>query len=77
MPIARHIFGRDKPSLTALAHGDGTPSNGGARSACTSCFDQFSCSARVRATRRRLHRESRCGISPSPRCRSQLGCWCC
>ncbi|MGB8488103.1 MAG: hypothetical protein WCD67_17695 [Xanthobacteraceae bacterium] len=25
MPIARHIFGRDKPSLTALAHGDGTP----------------------------------------------------
>jgi hypothetical protein len=25
MPIARYIFGRDKPSLTALAHGDGEP----------------------------------------------------
>ena len=25
MPIARYIFGRDKPSLTALAHGDGAP----------------------------------------------------
>jgi hypothetical protein len=25
MPIARHIFGRDKPSLTALVHGDGAP----------------------------------------------------
>jgi len=23
MPVARHIFGRDKPSLTALAHGGG------------------------------------------------------
>jgi hypothetical protein len=25
MPIARYIFGRDKPSLTAVAHGDGAP----------------------------------------------------
>jgi hypothetical protein len=25
MPIARHIFGRDKPSLTSLAHGGAEP----------------------------------------------------
>jgi hypothetical protein len=25
MPIARHIFGRDKPSLTCLVHGGAEP----------------------------------------------------
>jgi hypothetical protein len=25
MPVARHIFGRDKPSLTALAHSGAAP----------------------------------------------------
>jgi hypothetical protein len=25
MPIARHIFGRDKPSLTSLVHGGAEP----------------------------------------------------
>ena len=29
MPIARYIFGRDKPSLTALAHGGGFTSSPG------------------------------------------------
>ena len=27
MPIARHIFGRDKPSLTCLVHGGAEPAD--------------------------------------------------
>ena len=74
MPIARYIFGRDKPSLTALAHGDGEPVERRRALGLRQLFRPvplFGLPVTIR-----LHRlEAWHGACCSPACRSRLGCW--